>query len=89
MAIENEKQLNIAQDLDRWVKAHNAKVVASKFSVFDVAIELSRLNSTLLTVLIGKQGEINDLKAKIEELEREIRVDKDLLKIARFIDDSK
>lgn len=89
MAIENEKQLNIAQDLDRWVKAHNAKVVASKVSVVDIAIELSRLNSTLLTVLIGKQGEINDLKAKIEELEREIRVDKDLLMIARFIDDSK
>ena len=89
MAIENEKQLNIAQDFEKWVKEHNARVVASKFSFFDVAFELSKLNERLLMVLMGKQYEINDLKAKIDELEREIRVDKDLLKIARFIDDSK
>lgn len=89
MAIENDKQLNIAQDLDRWVREHNARVVANKVSVYELAVELSKLNEKLLTVLMGKQGEINDLKAQIEELEREIRVDKDLLKIARFIDDSK
>jgi hypothetical protein len=89
MAIENEKQLNIAQDFEKWVKEHNARVVAEKFSFFDVAFELSKLNERLLMVLMGKQYEINDLKAKIDELEREIRVDKDLLKIARFIDDSK
>lgn len=89
MAIENEKQLNIAQDFEKWVKEHNTRVVAEKFSFFDVAFELSKLNERLLMVLMGKQYEINDLKAKIDELEREIRVDKDLLKIARFIDDSK
>lgn len=90
--IMNEKELTIAQDFAKWIKAHNERVVSQKFDadrVYDTALELSRLNSTLLTVLIAKQDEMKELKAKVEELERELRVNKDLLTMARYIDDNK
>ena len=90
--IENENELNIAQDFAKWVKAHNEKVLIERYDndkVYDTALELSKMNSTLLAVLIAKQDEIRTLKAKVEELERELRVNKDLLTMARYIDDSK
>jgi len=90
--IKNDSELNIAQDFAKWVKAHNERVMSKKFDndkVYDTALELSKLNSTLLAVLIAKQDELQVLKQKIEELERELRVNKDLLTMARFIDDNK
>lgn len=90
--IKNDSELNIAQDFAKWVKAHNERVMSKKFDndkVYDTALELSKLNSTLLAVLIAKQDELQALKQKIEELERELRVNKDLLTMARFIDDNK
>lgn len=90
--IKNEQQLNIAQDFAKWARAHNEKVIAQRYDsdkVYDTALELSKINNMLLTVLIAKQDELRNLKSKVEELERELRVNKDLMTMARFIDDNK
>lgn len=98
--IDNERQLKTAQDFVAFIKEHNRKALAIKTAnaedIYDIAVRQASLINSMAKSLATKQTEIGELKTeldglrgKIDELEREIRVDKDLLKIARFIDDSK
>lgn len=101
--IENERQLKTAQEFVEFIKEHNKRVLArrnadsgSSDDVFDIAVRMASLINTMAKELAVKQTEIDSMRRdlanfreKINELEREIRVSKDLLTIAKAVDDAK
>lgn len=100
--IDNERQLETAQDFVKFISEHNKRAMAKRAingdadDSYDLLIRQASLINTMANSLAVKQTEIGELKselselrAKINELEREIRVSKDLLSIARVIDDRK
>lgn len=93
--IENNKQLNTAQDFVEFIKEHNRRAMAVKANdaedIFDIAVRQSSLITTMARSLAVKQTQIITLKAEnerlakeIDELQRELRVSHDLLTIAKF-----
>lgn len=98
--IDNDRQLKTAQDFVEFIKEHNRKALAVKNAnaedIYDIAIRQASLINSMANSLAVKhteiselRSELDELKTKINELEREIRVSKDLLAIARVIDDKK
>jgi len=100
--IDNERQLNTAQDFVAFIKEHNRRALAEKTKnsedMYDIAVRMASLINTMAKTLTVKQTEIDDMRKEIEEfrrkineLEREIRVSKDLLAIAKVVseDDAK
>ncbi len=98
--IDNERQLNTAQDFVEFIKEHNRRALAVKTAnaedIYDIAIRQASLINSMANSLAVKHTEISELKSeldelrgKIDELEREIRVSKDLLAIAKVVDDRK
>jgi len=98
--VDNERKLEVAQDFVEFIKAHNRKVSAIKNAncedIFDIAVRQASLINEMAKALATKQTEISGLKVEVEEmrkrvddLEREVRVSRDLLEIAKAIDDAK
>ena len=98
--IDNERQLNTAQEFVEFIKEHNRRALAVKTAnaedIYDIAIRQASLINSMANSLAVKHTELNELKreigelrGKIDELEREIRVSKDLLAIAKVVDDRK
>ena len=94
--IENERQLNTAQDFVKFITAHNKRALAEKEKVddttYDLLVSQGSLINTMAKTLAVKQvrigcleSEIEDLKDEIKELERELQVKADLLTIAKAI----
>lgn len=100
--IDNERQLNVAQDFVKFISEHNKRSMAKRDieskddDSYNLLVRQASLINLMANSLAVKQTEIselkvelNELKAKIEELEQEIRVSKDLLTIAKAVDDLK
>ena len=91
--IDNERQLHTAQDFVEFIKEHNRRALAEKSrnseDMYDIAVRMASLINCMAKELAVKQTEISEFRTKIDELEREIRVSKDLLRIARAVDDAK
>jgi len=100
--IENERQLKTAQDFVKFIAEHNKRSMAKReiagdsSDTYDLLVRQASLINSMANTLSTKQAEIsalktelNELKAKIDELECEIRVSKDLLTIAKAVDDAK
>ena len=100
--IDNDRQLNVAQDFVKFISEHNKHSMAKRDieseddDSYNLLVRQASLINLMANSLAVKQTEIselkvelNELKAKIEELEQEIRVSKDLLTIAKAVDDAK
>lgn len=93
--IENERQLKTAQDFVKFITEHNKRSMAKReiagdsSDTYDLLVRQASLINSMANSLAVKHTEICELKAKIDELEREIRVNKDLLTIAKAVDDLK
>lgn len=94
--IDDVSQLKMVKDIAQMLDAHNkrAREVIEKTDtdVYDLLMKQGSLINEMSRQLVSRQMQINglkaeivDLKAEIKQLEREIRVDKDLLAIARVI----
>lgn len=96
--IDNERQLNVAQDFVNFIREHNKRALAKQDEisdaddVFDIAVRQAGLINSMAKALAVKQteigqmkSEIDELRTKINDLEREIRVSKDLLAIAKVV----
>lgn len=98
--IENPSQLKMVKDFAQFIEAHNERSMKRKADPesdsYDLLVRQASLINSMANSLAVKQTEIsalkteiNELKAKIKELEQEIRVSKDLLTIAKAVDDAK
>ena len=98
MDIRNDKQLKTAQEFVKFLKEHNRRALAVKNAdaedIYDIAVRQASLINEMAKSLAVKQTEINvlreeakEFRSQIDELEREIRVSKDLLAIAKVVTD--
>ena len=100
--IENERQLKTAQDFVKFIAEHNKRSMAKReiagdsSDTYDLLVRQASLINSMANLLAVKQTEIDtirkdliEFREKINELEREIRVNKDLLTIAKAVDDLK
>lgn len=96
MDVRNERQLKTAQEFVEFIKEHNRRRLVVKNAnaedIYDIAIRQASLINSMANSLAVKHTEIcelkvelDELKGKISELEREIRVSKDLLAIAKVV----
>lgn len=93
MGIENERQLNVAQDFVNFIKEHNKRAKAkADDSTYDLLVrqaslitEMTKALAVKHTEIVDMRGQIEELKGKIDDLEREIRVSRDLLAISKAI----
>lgn len=77
MTIDSDEKLEIAQDFLNFIQIHN-RVVKDK--------RVKQALQEAIDLIDEKNVEIRRLKNEIEELEQDLRVTKDLLKIAGAID---
>lgn len=77
ITIDSDEKLEIAQDFLNFIQIHN-RVVKDK--------RVKQALQEAIDLIDEKNAEIRRLKNEIEELEQDLRVTKDLLKIAGAID---
>ena len=96
LQIKNERQLETAKDFLKFIEAHNRASENIDTDLYAVVAKQNELINTLTETVKSKHIELvrirsekDRLKKQIDELEREVRVSRDLLSIARTIDDAK
>lgn len=77
ITIDSDEKLEIAQDFLNFIQIHN-RVVKDK--------RVKQALQEAIDLIDEKNAEIRRLKSEIESLEQDLRVTKDLLKIAGAID---
>ena len=99
LQIKSERGLETAKDFLKFIEAHKRASDIAKESDTDLFVLVTKQNELINTLtetvkskhieLVRIRSEKDRMKKQIDDLEREVRVSRDLLSITRSIDDAK